>query len=176
VLSNDGETLPEPLPTAFPRSSIVNTDSYSVSIPIDWIPPEIYFDRSEGERLVHIWQDANLQAYVILTLEDVDLDADQAKFEGMVESYDRARNDGRVDLVELIDREIAQDGSIRYSHRFAGGSTPQGFGDGQVDIFYLNRAPYLVMLEMYIADTAGNRMVPTMQLVLDSLRVKGLPA
>ena len=43
---------------------------------------------------------------------------------------------------------------------------------GQIDVFYLNRAPYLVVFETYSSDAVGNRFVPTFQRILDSLSVK----
>lgn len=43
---------------------------------------------------------------------------------------------------------------------------------GQLDVFYLNRAPYLTVVEMYSSDATGNTLVPTFQQILDSLQVK----
>jgi hypothetical protein len=54
-----------------------------------------------------------------------------------------------------------------------GGGLELLFQPGQLDAFYINRTPQLVVIEMYSADELGNQLVPTFQSILDSLQVKG---
>ncbi|MCB9457030.1 MAG: hypothetical protein H6671_13665 [Anaerolineaceae bacterium] len=46
------------------------------------------------------------------------------------------------------------------------------FPQGQMDVFYMARAPYLVVMQVYSADSLGDTLVPTFQMILDSLRTK----
>ena len=47
---------------------------------------------------------------------------------------------------------------------------------GQLDVFYQARGGYLAVVEMFTADSTGNTLVPRLQLIYDSLRVKDMPS
>lgn len=159
-------------PTPFANARTISTDSYSISIPQAWIPPQGYVDLSDDDRLVHLWQDSDLNFYVAVEMvENNNLD-DPEEFQDAVEEFTEDYIATRANLT-LIDEAASADGSVRRSYRLEGPgpeSAPQ-FPPGQLDLFYLNRSPYLVVLNMYSADNIGSDLVGTFQSILDSLRV-----
>ncbi len=161
------------VPTPFASAQVVRGDQYTISIPIQWIPPEGKYDLSEGDRTIHVWQDPNLQAYIGLTLMEADVSTDQA-YQAAVANYTETYYaEAQADHLTLIGLpSTATDHTIRQSYRLTGDVQPP-FPPGQVDVFYLARAPYLVVLEMYSSDAMGNRQVDTFQKILDSLQVNG---
>jgi serine/threonine-protein kinase len=161
-----------PPPTIFPDSQRVETNEYSISIPRQWIPPQGFYDNSDGERLIHIWQDSNLTTYSAVVIPNAINITDVESFEHAVEAYsDQYYKTERADTLDPIDTVTAPDGTIRQSYHLHGDVQPP-FPPGQVDVFFLNRAPHLVILEMYSADSLGNQLVPTFQRMLDSLQLK----
>ncbi len=176
VLSPQGEipvtriaaTLPAPTP--FAAAQVVQTDRYSINLPGGWIPPQGFIDLSDGERLVHVWQDVNLTFYVAVEMVEAgDLSSPQ-RFQFAIDDFDR-RFIAPRDTLSLIDEAAAPDGTVRRSYRMVGAQNPD-FPPGQLDVFYLNRAPYLVSLNLYSADSTGSTLVPLFQQILDSLQVK----
>jgi serine/threonine-protein kinase len=165
-------------PTPFPRASTIDADLYTISMPNDWIPAGDYLDQSDAARLVHIWQSGQ-DAFVVLALVPETMD-DADAFEAAVGRYHRDYYAAEIagGYLTPLDEATAEDGSLRRSYRLGeGGATPANtsnpaFPPGQLDIFYLKRGPYLAVLETYTSDATGNTLVPTLQRVLDSLRVK----
>jgi hypothetical protein len=152
--------------TPFADAQEVETLYYSVSIPEDWTQAE-NINRSNGES-IHGWRNEDSQAYVILTMQQADLSADE-DYETAVADYTSQRfTTGDNSEFLPIDSVTAPDGTIRQSYRRSGSEFPPG----QVDVFYLRRTPYLVVLEVYSADTLGDELVPTFQNILDSVKVK----
>jgi serine/threonine protein kinase len=161
-----------PPPTVFPQAQRVDTNEYSLSIPRAWIPPQGFYDLSEGGRLIHLWQPAERESYVAVIIPNNINLTDEASFEAAVESYSQdVYETERGDGLDLLDASTAPDGTIVHSYRLLGDAdTPL---PGQMDAFFINRAPNLVVIEMYSADELGNQLVPTFQNILDSLQVKG---
>jgi serine/threonine protein kinase len=156
-------------PTPFPSSQRIEHPRYSISIPQDWIPPQGFFDITrEGAELIHVWQPSDMTSYVGLTLIDAGLTADS----DLAQAVEELDSDRWNESFEFVDESTAPDGTIRRSHRVIGPVDPP-FPNGQTDTFYFNRAPYLVILDLYSADSTANTRVSMFQQILDSLRIKG---
>jgi len=162
------------IPTPFADAQRVETNEYTVSIPRLWIPPQGFYDLTDGERLIHIWQDSGLDTYVAVIIpNNINLTA-ETDFETVVDDYSARYYEGeRGANLDFINADTAPDGTIRQSYRLFGDVQPP-FPPGQLDAFFINRAPYFVVLEMYSSDEMGNRLVPTFQSILDSLQIKGV--
>ena len=160
------------VPTPFFRAETVRGELYTVSIPQAWIPPVGFFDLSTTNRMIHVWQPDNVNAYVALEIEERTL-ADEDAFQSAIEQYVDAELSSRVGTFTEIDSSVAPDGTVRRSYRMvdaSNGSTD--FEPGQLDIFFENRAPYFVAVNIYSADSTGNTLVQTFQSILDSLRIE----
>lgn len=154
------------LPTPFARASMVNTDQYSISIPNDWMPPGTeYTDASDETRTLHIWQFGS-EVFVTLSLVETNTGLDTSVRNYHDQYY-------TVQELRLLDEELAENGTLRRSYRL---ENSDRFPPGQMDVFYMQSGGYLTVLETYTADATGNRFVQSLQLVLDSLRVKPQPA
>jgi serine/threonine protein kinase len=166
VLPGILRTGPVPVPTVtpFPGARLISTNEYTVAIPDSWSPTDF---SSEARKMV-VWQAASGNANVAVAVMQADVD----NFDQTVQLYDRTyyNNPGRNQTVTLIDESTAPDGSLRRSYRISA-NNDTGFEPGQVDIFYMPRAPYLVVVETYSADSTGDTFVPVFQLILDSLHV-----
>ncbi len=160
-------------PTPFQRAQKVETSDYTLSIPRDWIPPQGFYDISESDRVVHFWQPSDLSAYVAVIIPNYINITDQENFVQTVETYTQRfyYDNPRSENLDPISESTAPDGTIQQSYRMFGPMDPQ-HPPGQLDVFYLNRAPYLTVVEMYSSDATGNTLVPTFQQSLDSLQVK----
>jgi serine/threonine protein kinase len=160
------------VPTPFPDARTIETDQYTVSIPRAWIPPQGFYDNSDDERLINIWQDPDLQVYVALVMPKGVRISDEVSYQQAIARYSaRFYETERAETLVPIDQSTAPDGTIRESYRLSGDVQPP-FPPGQLDVFFLNREPYLVVLEMYSSDGMGNDIVPTFQNILDSLAIK----
>lgn len=157
------------IPTAFPRASTINQPQYSLSIPDEWIPSSIFRDLtasvSDHNELLHEWRDDD-SAFVRLGLARADT-ADSDAFHAAVHDYE-ARH-FPAPAYALIDEAEAEDGTLRRSFRVTGSD---GQPTGQLDVFFMARAPYLAAVEMFTADATGNEHVARLQLILDSVRIK----
>jgi serine/threonine protein kinase len=159
------------VPTPFASARTIDTDQYTVSIPNQWIPPQGFLDLSDNQKLVHLWQPSGLESYAAVIIPKNTLLTDAASFKQAVEDYSQRyyKTERAADLT-AIDEASAPDGTIRQSYRHTSDSnTPL---PGQVDVFFINRAPQFVILEVYSADEMGNQLVTTFQSILDSLQVK----
>lgn len=176
VLSNSGPTpiteiaATAGVPTPFADSRTIETNEYTVSIPRQWIPPQGFVDLSDGERLAHVWQDSSLDSYVAVIIPNNINITDAASFKQAVQDYSDKYYATQPQLT-MIDESTAPDGTIRRSNRLVNSPEPP-FPPGQQDVFFINRAPYLVVVEMYSSDEMGNQLVSTFQNILDSLQVK----
>ncbi len=196
VTLNSGPGLPLE-PTPFPRASTISQPEYSITIPDEWIPPALLIDQTatyaDHNDVLHLWE-ANLtpgggagsgegvggelrerlgingpQAVVRLGLVRRATENDAA-FNTAVTRYD-ARHYQGLNMDLIAEDASAEDGTLRRSYRFHG---DEGRAPGQIDVFYMRRAPYLAVLEFYTADITGNELVSTLQLILDSLRIKAV--
>jgi serine/threonine protein kinase len=156
------------VPTAFPRASTITETLYTISIPDEWIPPQLFIDESTNERTLHMWSADDNSAFVKLALVNAELNGDSVFFQAAVDDYSRKYLDPQKDQMRLIDETTAEDGTLRRSYRLEGEEYPYG----QLDVFFLERDPYLAVVEMFTADSTANTLVSRLQLILDSLRVK----
>lgn len=158
-------------PTPFSSAATVEQDGYSISIPSHLIPPDDYDDLSDNERLIHVWQAVNLSQYVALEIpHDAEMAVSEEAFRQMVDDYTAHYLDHR-DSLTLIDEATAPDGSIRRSYRMVGTQDPD-FLPGQLDVIFPRKLGRFAALHLYTADDTGNTLVPQLQHILDSLRVR----
>jgi serine/threonine protein kinase len=163
-------TTTDIVPTPFFRAQTVADDLYTISIPQAWIPPEGLYDLSDTNRVVHVWQAEDLSAYIALEILQSQI-PDQDAFRIIAAEYERDYVSIGGNL-NLIDEAAAEDGTLRRSYRMeTPGENNPPFPPGQLDVFFFNRSPYLVLLHTYSADSTGNTLVQTFQQILDSLRV-----
>ncbi|MFN8528373.1 MAG: hypothetical protein U0670_07165 [Anaerolineae bacterium] len=96
-----------------------------------------------------------------------------AAYEYAADRYERRYYEGQ-DWLTPVESISAEDGTyMRHSFRANQGSPNGEYAPGQVDVFYLRRDPYLVIVETYSADSSGSSYVDTLQAILDSLRILG---
>ncbi len=145
------------MPTPFPGAQVATTRHVRVNVPADWKA----YDFSTDARQLNVWKPADGSASVSIAYDSVQA----GDFASAVKVYDA--NFGSTTGRELIDEAMSPDGSLRRSFRVISGPT----APGQVDQFYFNRAPYLVVVEIYSADSTGNQFVPVFQDILDSLQM-----
>lgn len=157
---------PNIAPTAFPRAEQIVSRNYSISIPSDWVPLGGFTDQSDENRQIHLWRATDNSAFVTLALVETEVESSEA-FRTALQTYERENYQPR-DL-QLIDEATAENGTVRRSYRLDGST---GVPPGQLDVFYQAKAPYLAVLELYTADSTGNTLVSSLQLILDSLRVR----
>jgi len=157
-------------PTPFSSAQRVEQNQYAISIPREWIPPQGFLDQThDGTLLSHVWQASDLSAYVSVTMVDSQISSD-TDFQAATEKYVQDNIQWRNEL-SFIDTSTAPDGTIRRSYRLDGPTNPQ-YPAGQTDVFFMRRGADLVVAETYSADSTGNTLVPTFQMILDSLRIK----
>ncbi len=156
---------PAPMATPFAQAYAVQRSQYTMSIPNNWS-----FSDLTGELgTAHIWQLDN-NAYVSLWLvEKGKLLPKDTDFLTLMNTFDTQviRKQGGL---QFIDEATADDGSVRRSYRWLG-MEGSNFPPGQTDIFYMDHADYLAVVETYSSYGKGNDLVPIFQQVLDSLRV-----
>ncbi|RMF76171.1 MAG: serine/threonine protein kinase [Chloroflexi bacterium] len=156
-------------PTPFAGAQIVETQNYSISIPAQWIPPQQFEDNSTSQRMMHIWRARDNSAMVDLALvESNGAITDADNFAAAIARYDEMHY-ADDDTLRLIGETVADDGSVVRSYRVEG---RDNLPFGQMDVIYMERAPFLAVLEVYSADSTANTLVPTFQLILDSLQIK----
>lgn len=152
-------------PTPFPGAHLVDAGLYRLSIPNGWSMSNETTD--DDQRQVN-WRDGD-NARLRLTLVDRALTGETTAFEAAADTYN-SENFLAADGYTPIDEATSPDGTLRRSYITAG-SEAQPYG--QTDVFYLNRAPYLVVVEMFTSADSGNNYVPVLQNILDSLNVQG---
>ena len=155
---------PAPMPTPFGGAYTVRRGEYTISVPDNWS----FVDLSSDLGTVHVWQ-SDTRAYVGLWLVEKSRLTPSGEFLAAADAFDAEQIKTQASLF-FLNETSAEDGSIRRSYRLDGPNDP-GFPAGQTDVFYLDRGPYLAVVEMYSSYESGNELVPTFQQILDSLRV-----
>ncbi|MCU0498152.1 MAG: protein kinase [Anaerolineae bacterium] len=156
-------------PTAFPNSSVVEQPNYSITIPNAWIPPTVFNDYSDSDRMIHAWEATDGTAFVTFALVGADNLSTEAGFRAAINAYDQRYVQPQSEYLTLIDEATAPNGTLRRSYR-VNAAAPFN-PPGQMDVFYQAQGDQLSILELYTADSTANTLVPTLQLILDSLRV-----
>jgi hypothetical protein len=135
-------------------------------VPASW---KVVNDTSApNERVRSLWEAPDKSGFIsVVNMGDA---LKTAAFDSAVRSYAQRWYEDAVNKgsLKLIDEAVAPDGTERYSYRVTAGDYPSG----QLDVFFLDRKPKLVVVELFSADSTGNTLVPTFQQVLDSLRMK----
>jgi serine/threonine protein kinase len=178
----DNSSGPPPvamIPTPFPRASTITEPEYTISMPDEWIPPEIKIDQSESNRLRHLWRSDEADAYVALTLFTPQANAADRPLSALAENYISTQYSERLAFDFFIDEDTAEDGTLRRSYRIPliedgnNAAFDQLDTPGQLDVFLReDNSGQIVLLEFYTADSTGNRLVPRLQFILDSLRIR----
>jgi serine/threonine protein kinase len=162
LLPNPDEDPPVALvPTPFRSATTITTDHYTLSVPQSWLPLNADFiDQSDVERTVHIWQAPDNTFFATLAQAELD----QAAY---IEKYYAVQEQ----LVLIDTAPSAEDGTVRQSYRLVAPSN--GFGRGQMDVFFRQVGATLYVLELYTADSIADEAasITTLQLILDSLRI-----
>lgn len=156
--------VPTVIPTPFADAQLVEGRNYFISIPDDWN----FFDQSTIDRLVNIWQPDDLTAFAHLTILDID-SSTLVDFEDYAETYASENLDPQSHL-SFLNEAVAPDGTLRRSYRITRPADPP-FPPGQMDVFFQKWGNKMAVLALYSSDETGNDLVPTMQSILDSLRV-----
>lgn len=157
--------VPTPFRSAVTVSYEQSDFSYTISVPQPWLPVDRDFtDKSDVNRTMHLWQAKDNSAFATLAMTDMNQAA-----------YIQRYYDGQEQL-QLIDEATAPNGTVRRSYRLV--SERGGFGPGQMDVFFIPNDTGLIVLELYASDAiaADSTTLATLQLVLDSLRVKAKAA
>ncbi len=156
-------------PTAFPRASVIDQPLYRINIPDSWIPDALFTDLTTAPyELLHVWRSQAGDAIVALGI----VPKGGKTFEAAISDFDA--NTYQSAGYTFIDQTTAEDGTLRRSYKMV---DQRDFPPAQVDVFYRDNGDTFGVLEVVTADFSGNSLVPTMQLILDSLRLKGrLPA
>jgi serine/threonine protein kinase len=183
------------VPTPFPRANTFTGNQFTVSMPSDWINIQDRFTFNQFDRATahNAWVNTppnrpGVDTIITVTLVDADLKGDQTFFEIEVNDFVREHYNRRIfsTVTEFIDQSTAEDGTIRRSYRIELPEDREEFrvlleGDhripirsGQIDLFFMQQAPYLVVIEMYTSDVVGgdDGMVARLQSILDSLRIQ----
>ncbi|MGB1288260.1 MAG: serine/threonine protein kinase [Aggregatilineales bacterium] len=145
--------------TPFRSAETVDSDEgYLLSVPERWN----YVDSSNVSRIYHKWDAEDEQMYAAIAIPDDTISS--------IDRYD-IRYYANEDSYTFIDDETAPDGTVRRSYRVENSSR---LANGQLDVFYQMRDEVLTVVEIYTADevATANTTLETMQLILDSLRVK----
>jgi len=186
---NDGPPPVAAVPTPFPRAETFEGQNFTMTIPDEWLTPPVELP-TLNQRIdaFHVWAAPGREAIVMFTLIDADLGGDARFFREAVDQYVASQYNRRVlgGMFEYIDETTAEDGTIRRSYRY--NAEVQGdrvrldalpgnleLGNGQFDVFFVQEAPYMGVLEIYTADAVGNRFNVRLQGMLDSLRIDGNP-
>lgn len=151
---------------------LVETENYSVGVPINLMPSmNDFIDESSEERTYHRWQNTD-DLYVTIALVNRERMGQDAYYE----QYHEVNILGYENAVPtaswiFIDEALAEDGSLRRSYRVVNDAN---LHNGQIDIYYIERGEFLVVVEMYTADELATSAVTlgNLQTILDSLRIK----
>ena len=157
-----GSTPTIELPANF---SLVETDNYRIGIPRNMLPAvDDFIDESTANRVLHRWQNSE-DMYVRLALVNASRVTQNGYYTTYYEDFLTSSETWR-----LIDEATSDDGTLRQSYRVEGDSS---LDNGQVDVFYITRDEFLVVVEMYTADSVSDQasIISDLQTILDSLQV-----
>jgi serine/threonine protein kinase len=151
---------------------LVDTTNYSVGVPVAMMPSmNDFIDESSNERSFHRWQNSD-ELFVTIAV----VNGERMSEESYFAQYHQPQIVGAENAIDsaswtLIDEATAENGMLRRSFRVENDAT---LADGQIDTFYMEQGEYLVVVEMYTADSvAGDtETLATLQTILDSLRIK----
>ncbi len=144
---------------------MIDQPQYRISISDAWIPDTLFTDLTTAPfELLHVWRSQAGDAMVALGI----VPKDGKTFEAAVSDFDANNYQGAG--YTFIDQTTAPDGTLRRSYKM---NDQRDFPPAQVDVFYRDNGESFGVLELVTADFSGNSLVPTMQLILDSLRLKG---
>lgn len=161
------------LPAGF---TAVVAEDYSIGIPSDLLPTSADFiDESDENRTLHRWQrDDDL--YITVALVRASRMSQEGYFDQYYDDFlpddDSDDGDNSPDVAWIfIDEATSLDGTLRHSYRIEGlDSMP----NGQVDLFFLRRDDFLVVVEMFTSDehiADNSDAISILQTILDSIRV-----
>ncbi len=153
-----------PTPTLFSGARTAVGAGYQINVPANWE----FDDRSNTARPMHIWRDGD-RAYVGIAFYQADsLSLSAESLEAAISAYEQRHLRHQSDLT-FIGQAAAPDGTIRRSYQVD--ETNTGFQPGQLDIFYRLSGETLVVIDVFTAWDAADSLVPTMQNIIDSIRV-----
>ncbi|MEL6306722.1 MAG: serine/threonine-protein kinase [Chloroflexota bacterium] len=149
----------------------VETDNYRIAIPQDMLPAVADFiDESDSDRILHRWQNDD-DLFVTVALVNAERVSIQEYNETYYEAYMPTSADDERASWQLVSSETGENGMLRESYRVG---ASEDYDNGQIDIFYTIQDDFLVVIEMYTADSvAGNAaLIAELQSILDSLLVQ----
>lgn len=159
---------PAPAPIELPEDfRLIQTENYSIGVPSDLLPAvNDFMDQSNANRILHRWQNDE-EMYVTLALVNAERMSQTDYFN---QYYSSEMVSDTTAGWTLIDDTVAEDGTARESYRVDG---DDALANGQIDIFYLTRGEFLVVVEMYTSDAVASdaEIINNLQVILDSLRV-----
>ncbi len=150
--------------TPFPGAQTIEQEITRINVPAAWSQTQMV----DEERRFRRWNDGD-QAFFSLAIINASI-VTQASFAYAIDRYAVRYYDGQEWLSEF-DIQFTDDGWQRVSYHAVGGAPDSAFAPGQLDVFYLRRDPYLIVVETYTAYATGDTYVPTLQAVLDSLSI-----
>jgi serine/threonine protein kinase len=163
-----------PTPTPFSGSRTVVGSGYQINVPSGWT----FVDLSDSTRQMHIWQSGE-RAYVGVGFYqphsyDLGVSIDQLtsriSLESAIDAYEDRYIRAQPNL-RFMGQAAAPDGTIRRSYQTSIGGANIVFQPGQLDIFYRLEGGRLVVIDVFTAWEAANALVPTMQQIIDSIRL-----
>jgi serine/threonine protein kinase len=156
-----------PTPTLFSGARTAVGAGYQINVPGDWT----FVDLSDAGRQMHIWQSGG-QAYVGVGFyqEDSLSLAGGGSLESAINAYEERYIRDQSDLT-FIGQTAAPDGTIRRSYQMSASSSNTIFLPGQLDIFYRLAGDRLMVIDVFTAWDAADALVPTMQNIIDSIRI-----
>ncbi|PJF24886.1 MAG: hypothetical protein CUN53_15565, partial [Phototrophicales bacterium] len=166
VLEIGERVVPTPTPFSGARTAI--GAGYQINVPGSWT----FFDRSDEGRPMHVWKDGD-RAYVGIAFyrEDDPNLTGAASLETAINAYEEAYIRWQPELT-FIGQAAAPDGTIRRSYQMDVGDTNTVFQPGQLDIFYRLTGDTLVVIDVFTSWEAADSLVPTMQQIIDSIRIE----
>lgn len=161
------------LPDGF---TAVVAEDYSIGIPSNLLPASADFiDESDENRTLHRWQrddDLYITVALVRAARMSQDDYFDQYYDDLLPDDDSSDGDESPDAAWIfIDEDTSLDGTLRHSYRIEGfDSMP----NGQVDLFFLRRDDFLIVVEMFTSDehiAANSDAISTLQTILDSIRV-----
>jgi serine/threonine protein kinase len=155
-----------PTPTLFSGARTAVGAGYQINIPGSWE----FYDRSNEGRPMMVWKDGD-RAYVGIAFDRDDyLNRTGSSLEAAINAYEENHIRWQPELT-FIGQAAAPDGTIRRSYQMDVGETNTVFQPGQLDIFYRLSGDTLVVIDVFTAWDAADALVPTMQNIIDSIRI-----
>jgi serine/threonine protein kinase len=164
---------PEPVVELPSNFQLVETENYSVGVPVNLMPTNTndFIDESSEERILHRWQTTD-DLYVTIAV----VNGERMRLDAYYEQYHEPNIIGYENALPtaswtFIDEALAENGTLRRSYRIEGDAN---LHNGQIDIYYLEQGEFLVVVEMYVADEIATSPVTlgNLQGILDTLRIK----